>query len=209
MPPATVGTVVGDLSNRGILLVAKVSAAESQVSEIGLRLLYNSFLQQQKLSPANDFHGRVGDLRDAVGEISSAQWRVTCSPHHNHQDTPEYEVATLLWFDWHLKKSFSMPNTPATTLKLRTDAGVPTFTVRPDRSRPVVSVDCVVESSLSGASLIVRPEVSIASVWFLLTLRRDPAPNWKKKSPMTTINALVNSAFRRLHNQLRVPSMTP
>jgi len=22
---------------------------------------------------------------------------VTCSPHHNHQDTPQYEVATMLW----------------------------------------------------------------------------------------------------------------
>ena len=93
------------------------------------------------LSPANDFHSRIGDLPDAVREIASTQWRVTCSPHHNHQDTPPYEVATLLWFDQHLKKTFTFPATPMTTLRLKTDDRVPTLTVRPDRSKRVVSVD--------------------------------------------------------------------
>ncbi|MEL6110297.1 MAG: dienelactone hydrolase family protein, partial [Planctomycetota bacterium] len=51
------------------------------------------------LSPANDFHGRIGDLPASIGGIQSRQWRVTCSPHHNHQDTAEYEVATQLWMD--------------------------------------------------------------------------------------------------------------
>ncbi|QDT40148.1 Alpha/beta hydrolase family protein [Gimesia alba] len=93
------------------------------------------------LSPANDFHGRLGNLPDAVNEISSSEWRVTCSPHHNHQDTPDYEVATLLWMDQHLKNSFSFPQTPKTTLSLKTEDGVPHFKVQPDRSRPVLSVD--------------------------------------------------------------------
>lgn len=93
------------------------------------------------LSPANDFHGRIGDLPAAVSEITSQQWRVTCSPHHNHQDTPEYEVATLLWFDQHLKKTFKTPQTPETTLKFDTTDGVPLVTVRPDSSLPIVGVD--------------------------------------------------------------------
>lgn len=93
------------------------------------------------LSPANDFHGRIGDLPSAVDEISTSQWRVTCSPHHNHQDTAEYEVATLLWFDQCLKGTFAFPRTPETTLKLETCDGVPTFTVRPDSAKPVLSVD--------------------------------------------------------------------
>jgi hypothetical protein len=93
------------------------------------------------LSPSNDFHGRIGDLPEAVREIASKEWRVTCSPHHNHQDTPPYEVATLLWFDQHLKGSFAFPQTPETALSLKTDDGVPVFTVIPDRSKPVVSVD--------------------------------------------------------------------
>ena len=57
------------------------------------------------LSPANDFHGRINDLPIAIRN-KGAEWRVTCSPHHNHQDTPPYEVASQLWFDQHLKKSF-------------------------------------------------------------------------------------------------------
>lgn len=55
------------------------------------------------LSPSNDFHGHIGDLPKAIAEINTDQWRVTCSPHHNHQDTPPYEVATMLWMDQYLK----------------------------------------------------------------------------------------------------------
>ena len=93
------------------------------------------------LSPANDFHGRIGDLPSAVDEIQSKDWRVTCSPHHNHQDTPEYEVATQLWFDQHLRKSFEWSKTPATKLTLKTETGVPQLEMFPDAGREVLSVD--------------------------------------------------------------------
>lgn len=93
------------------------------------------------LSPANDFHGRIGDLPRAVTEIASRDWRVTCSPHHNHQDTPRYEVATLLWFDQYLKGSFRMPETPETQLSLGGNNGIPQMVVDPDLSREIRSVD--------------------------------------------------------------------
>lgn len=93
------------------------------------------------LSPANDFHGRIGDLPQAVTEINSTQWRVTCSPHRNHQDSAEYEVATLLWFDQHLKGSFTVPNTPVTELRLEDTDGIPTISIQPDSSRKILSVD--------------------------------------------------------------------
>ncbi|MHC4144361.1 MAG: putative glycoside hydrolase [Planctomycetota bacterium] len=93
------------------------------------------------LSPSNDFHGRINHLPAAVREIRSRVWRVTCSPHHNHQDTPEYEVATQLWFDQHLKVTFAYPTTPATVLELDTPDGVPLFTVEPDTSQPILHVD--------------------------------------------------------------------
>ncbi len=93
------------------------------------------------LSPANDFHCRIGDLPHAVDEIKTDTWRVVCSPHHNHQDTPEYEVSTMLWFDEHLKGVFSYPDSPVSSLQLDTPDGVPEFTVRPDPSRPFVAVD--------------------------------------------------------------------
>ena len=93
------------------------------------------------LSPANDFHGRIGDLPNAIKEIKSQQWRVTCSPHHNHQDTPPYEVATMLWMDQHLKGTFQFPRTPKTRLSLDTSDGVPVLTVRPDDAMTIASVD--------------------------------------------------------------------
>jgi len=93
------------------------------------------------LSPANDFHGRLGDLPTSVKELKSQDWRVTCSPHHNHQDTAPYEVATMLWMDQHLKKTFQFPQTPAAHLTSNSEDGIPSLHVRPDQSRPVQSVD--------------------------------------------------------------------
>jgi hypothetical protein len=92
------------------------------------------------LSPSNDFHGRLGDLPKAIGEIQSDQWRVTCSPHHSHQDTPPFEVATLLWFDQHLKNSFRMPDSPTSLLRLQSGE-VPSLEVAVDESMPIQSVD--------------------------------------------------------------------
>jgi len=93
------------------------------------------------LSPANDFHGRINDLQTAVQEIKSNEWRVTCAAHHNHQDTADYEVASQLWFDQHLKGTFVWPKTPETKLELKTDDGIPSFAVKPDLSKPVQVVD--------------------------------------------------------------------
>lgn len=91
------------------------------------------------LSPANDFHGRIDDLQKALGEIRSKEWRVTCSAHHQHQDTAPYQVAGLLWMDQWLKGNFKFPRTPEVSLKWK--GGIPTFTVSPDDSTKPVSVD--------------------------------------------------------------------
>ena len=93
------------------------------------------------LSPANDFHGRIDDLPASVDEIQTSDWRVTCSAHHNHQDTAEYEVATQLWMDQHLKGTFILPQAPQTELTLKTESGVPSLTVEPDPSKPILYVD--------------------------------------------------------------------
>ena len=92
------------------------------------------------LSPSNDFHGRINDLETSIEEIKSKDWRVTCSPHHNHQDTAEYEVATQLWFDQHLKQSFQLPETP--NLKLFLPPGKsPVVTLGIDESREISAID--------------------------------------------------------------------
>jgi cephalosporin-C deacetylase-like acetyl esterase len=93
------------------------------------------------LSPANDFHGHIDDLQKALDEIASQVWRVTCAPHHNHQDTEPYQVAGPLWFDQYLKNTFTYPATPESTLTLKTATGVPSFSFKPDTSRAPLSVD--------------------------------------------------------------------
>ena len=93
------------------------------------------------LSPSNDFHGTIDDLQSAIRHIKSKEWRITCSPHHNHQDTNEYEVATLLWFDQYLKKEFKFAETPKSTLILKSKNKIPQFIVQPDNSQEILAVD--------------------------------------------------------------------
>ncbi len=93
------------------------------------------------LSPANDFHGKINDLAKAVQEISSTEWRFTCSAHHNHQDTEPYQVAGPLWLDQHLKGTFSFPRTPETALDLQGRSSIPVFSVTPDASKEILAVD--------------------------------------------------------------------
>lgn len=93
------------------------------------------------LSPSNDFHGRIDDLPAAVEAIRTDEWRITSAPHHNHQDTAEYEVASQLWFDQELKGSFAFPETPRLDLDLDTSSGVPSASVQVDASKPILDVD--------------------------------------------------------------------
>ena len=92
------------------------------------------------LSPANDFHGRIDDLETAVREVKTEEWRITSAAHHNHQDTADYEVATQLWMDEHLKGTFSWPETPQVELTL-VGKEMPEALVTPDASRRILSVD--------------------------------------------------------------------
>ena len=90
-------------------------------------------------SPSNDFHGRINDLKTSIKEIKSEDWRVACSPHHNHQDSAEYEVASQLWFDQYLKGSFKLPSTPQIIVNLSQGKN-PLVTLNIDESK-VDSVD--------------------------------------------------------------------
>jgi len=117
------------------------------------------------LSPANDFHGRINDLPTAIEEINTDEWRVTCAAHHNHQDTADYEVATQLWMDQHLKGTFAWPKTPETKLTLKTASGIPSFYVAPDASKPIVSVDVFYTQQGQVDGLKDDRENTIARCW--------------------------------------------
>lgn len=92
------------------------------------------------LSPSNDFHGRINDMEKAVNEIQSKEWRVSCSPHHNHQDTPEYEVATQVWFDQHLKGEGRVPKMPNTEIIIDKN-NFPKLLIQPDKTRKVAAIE--------------------------------------------------------------------
>ena len=93
------------------------------------------------LSPSNDFHGHFGDLPKAVDLVQSKEWRIASSAHHSHQDAGEFEVTGLLWFDQHLKGTFSYPETPETELVLETGTGTPSLIIRPDPSVPFMELE--------------------------------------------------------------------
>jgi hypothetical protein len=93
------------------------------------------------LSPGNDFHGRIEHLPPALERVQSPTWRIVSAAHHNHQDQPESEAATPLWFDQILKKRFEWPASPAVTLSLNTEEESVTARVEPDSAGKIQSVD--------------------------------------------------------------------
>ncbi|MEL7266213.1 MAG: dienelactone hydrolase family protein, partial [Planctomycetota bacterium] len=139
----------------------------------------NHYLKQIRcpimfLSPSNDFHGRMDGLQSAVSEIKSAQWRVTCSPHHNHQDTSPYEVATQLWFDTHLKGERKMPDTPRFTIQWdqSREKGKPTVRVLADDSQSIESVDVYYTRQGQSPGEPNDRENTMARYWFHHTASR-------------------------------------
>lgn len=93
------------------------------------------------LMPSNDFNGRIEDLSPAIDLIKNPAWRIASAPHHNHQDTPEFEVATQLFFDEHLKGVSKIPATPEMAVQWKTSDGIPIATARPDAAREPLRVD--------------------------------------------------------------------
>ena len=93
------------------------------------------------LMASNDFNGRIHDLPGAVERLKSKEWRVVSAPHRNHSAEPAHHASVTLWFDQFLKGEFSMPENPRTNLALKTEDGTPVFTVTPDTSGRILSVD--------------------------------------------------------------------
>lgn len=137
------------------------------------------------LSPANDFHGRINDLPTAIDDIQSKDWRVTCAAHHNHQDTAAYEVATLLWFDQHLQKTFDFPQTPAAKLNLQTRDHVPLMSVMPDPSMPIVSVDAYYTRHGQTDGKTDDRENTKHRFWHHASLKKASDGTWQARLPMS------------------------
>ena len=135
------------------------------------------------LSPSNDFHGRINDLPAAVKEMQSPDWRLSISPHHNHQDTAEYEVATQVWMDQCLKGLIKVPQTPKTTLTLKTDNGVPNITVKPDTSRPILGVEVYYSREGRLDEKSQDRENTIHRFWYFASAQKQ-GEVWKAELPL-------------------------
>ncbi|MEM7453483.1 MAG: dienelactone hydrolase family protein [Planctomycetota bacterium] len=135
------------------------------------------------LSPSNDFHGRIGDLPGSIEEIQSDQWRVTCSPHSNHQDAPEFEVATQLWFDQHLQNRFQFPQTPVTTLTLDTESGIPEISFQPDTSMPIRSAGVFYTQQGKENETRFDRENTMSRYWHYAPVARE-GDKWTAQLPL-------------------------
>lgn len=142
------------------------------------------------LSPANDFHGRIGDLPSAVEEIQSEEWRVTCSPHHNHQDKAEYEVATQLWMDEHLKGSFKLPDTPTTTWTVATPSAIPAIEITPDESMPIEEVTVYYTTQGESPDAPLDIPSTTTRFWFHSVAEKE-GDTWIARLPFNRVDRTV------------------
>ncbi len=92
------------------------------------------------LGATNDFHGIMDDTYRTGELIPHKNVRYSFTPHMNHRFTPEFAVTRPLWFDQHLKGSFTFPETPETHLIFETKDAIPMLEVMPDSSQEVAEV---------------------------------------------------------------------
>jgi hypothetical protein len=93
------------------------------------------------MAPTNDFAGPMDNMTENWKKIGSRDVGYTIAPHLNHRSIAETEMCGILWFDQHLKGSFSFPKTPELTVDLKTANGVPQASLKTDRAAEVVKVD--------------------------------------------------------------------
>lgn len=92
-------------------------------------------------SATNDFHGWMDDVYRTDALIVGQPVRHSWSPHLNHRLIPEVAIAMPLWLDHFLKGGPTLPETPASELRLATSDGIPQLRVAPVSSWPVVRCD--------------------------------------------------------------------
>ena len=166
---------ISDRYNANPLYNATVGDAPA-LAQIGCPIIF--------LKPANDFHGRISNMVDAVEEIGDVEWRVTSSAHLNHQDYASSEVATQLWMDQHLKKKFSWPVMPKTELTLKADGGISHFSVRPDTSVKILEVD--VYYTQQGQEGKGDHHNHIHQFWHHAVCEKISVTDWRAKLPVFT-----------------------
>ena len=169
---------ISDRDNRSELFRNTVGD-EPNLKQISCPILF--------LSPANDFHGRIGDLSSAVEEIRSSDWRVICNPHLSHRDTAPFLATGMLWFDQYLKGDFAMPATPKTTLVLKTDDGIPMLQVTPNSSKEIRSVEIYYTQHGTTPEPSSDRENTKSRFWHFAEPQKDEQGTWSAKLPLASL----------------------
>ena len=142
------------------------------------------------LGATNDFHGIMDDTYRTGALIPHGRVRYAFAPHLNHRFTKPFSVARPLWLDQHLKGTFRFPQTPKSQLRL-IRGGVPSFTVRPDASKPVEKV---------AVYYAVDPDPQ-ARFWRAAEAQRQ-AGSWTAPLPVLSV-AQPLFAFANVHYKLQ------
>ena len=88
------------------------------------------------LGATNDFNSPMEKVIQGFRLLPQKNGVMSFTPHMNHRFTADNYAARVRWFESHLKVTFRFPAAAKSRLDLKTDDGIPRFTVWPDRSGP-------------------------------------------------------------------------
>ena len=88
------------------------------------------------LGATNDFNSPMEMVIRGFRSLPHDNGAMSFTPHMNHRFTANNYAARVRWFETHLKGSFDFPKTATSQLQLKTESGIPRFTVLPDLSGP-------------------------------------------------------------------------
>ena len=150
------------------------------------------------LSATNDFHQDMDDTFRTGALIPHGNLRYSFAPHLNHRFTPPFAVTRPLWFDQHLKGSFTFPKTPQVKLVLDHQDHVAQLEVSPDMSATVEQVHILYS---------VDPH-PLARFWRTASARRQGGDRWSAPLPILSTDQPL-FAFANVHYQLSKPVAVP
>jgi len=146
------------------------------------------------LSATNDFHQVMDDTFRTGKLIPHGNLRYSFAPHLNHRFTPPFAVTRPLWFDQHLKGSFTFPKTPQAKLVFSGKDGLARLEVRPDMSAAVDRVHILY-------SIDPHP---MARFWRTAPAARQAGDRWIAPLPLLSTDQPL-FAFANVHYKLAKP----
>lgn len=120
------------------------------------------------LGATNDFNAKMDDVYRTWTLIPQAvSRRLTFAPHFNHRFTAKADICRSLWLDQYLKRTFTFPQKPASTLGLTEADHIPLFMVTPDTSQTIVAVDLYYSHDKDSISRFWRDAqaVQVGDTW--------------------------------------------